>query len=466
MRQARRASLALASGLALLMPACTLATAIDVCDRHGPAEHDVNQRTEGDQALDVESVAAIAGQGAMLALTSTNAAGHAELRIARLDADGTSLPTCEMDGEPTIPWTRPDTIGLDGAAVAFPPLAGDQGLVVFRERTPTQQRLWAIPLSENGCPNSFGTTPPLLVADPGPGVFLGLAHVVAAAQRHFVVSWNEIERSGSTPIASRLLGRVVSTTAPLSFLETRRAPDGSAAALPPDGDLPSNHTLIAMEDGHFALLWYETSVSRFRVRIAVLDDRFAVVAGPTLLAEEAVTLLDAPSSIAGAYDGQQLLAAWTLPEGGVAGHAFASFVDTAAGLLSSERSPDGEPFRLGSIPEGGTETDLSVTGLAAGGFLVAWTERDVTGRTDPSGTGIRALGLDARGRVLFANRACERTDFPLALSYEGDQTRPSLATLGDGTLLFLYTNAGGASNDRSGTGVRGVGLRMPDLFPR
>jgi hypothetical protein len=451
--------------LAALGPGCTFVTHVDVCDRTGPPEHDVNQRTEGDQIVEPQGLARVPGGGGFLVLTSTSASGVAELRRARLDADATSLPTCEMQGEPTVTSPSTETTGADAAAVAFPAAPGEPGLLVHHERTASGERLWARPVSENGCTDNFGATPPLLVADPGPGVSVGFAHIAPLGGRRFAISWVELSRPSPSSAEVHLYGRVLDEHF-MTWLETRRAPSGEAVQIPPDGDFALNHTLVPMGDGRFGLLWYESSISRFRVRFAVFDDRFAVVAGPVLLHEaNDVPLLDAPTSLAAAFDGAQVFLSWVLFDETDGGRAFGTFLTANAEFLRSERAPDGGRFRIGSLVSG-TETDLSATTLPSGGFLVAWTERDALGRTDATGTGIRALGFDAAGAVLFANRACDRADFPLALDFAGDQSRPVLTTLDDATLLFVYTSQSGVSNDRSGSGLRGVGLRESDLFTR
>ena len=454
------------------LSSCTLLNRVDACGERGAVPHDVNTRTEGAQTIEQFGLAATVGGGAMLVFTSTDTAtGLAEVRRTRTGPTADSRPTCEVRGEPTIsPPAGEQGASFDWPVTASATVSGESGIVVWREVRDGRTRLWGAMVTNNGCINLQGITPPILIAEPDPSSAIGFAHAVALGPRvpspstaqRYAISWTEETQSGTNDIGTHLFGVV--TPLPLNaatFQPTVNQPDGSKASLTPDGDLPANHTLVKLEDGRFGLLWYENSSLGARVRFATLDDTFRVIAGPVTLTSTPLPS-GAPTSLAAAYDGAQILVAWVAPDEQSSEHAYATFLDTQARLLRSERSPGGSPFRLGSTDEA-TETDLGMTSLSGGGFLTAWTEHNT--RESAVGTHLRGIGLSAEGRVMFSRSACDRTDFALAPELDGDQSKPQLATLDDRTLLLMYTNlGGGATDDRNGTGIRGTGLKQEDLF--
>lgn len=448
----------------ILFAGCGLVTDIDVCERTGRPEIDLNRRTEGAQFAEPGGLSRIPGSGALLAFTSATS-DTAEVRRARVSADGSSLPTCEVQGEPTVPALS-DARTTEGAAVAFGDMLSGEGLLVHRDtRADGRQRLWARPVSENGCVDGFGARPPLFVAEAATGAVLFSIHATPLGGTRFVISWTEFFFDPARlEVHSAVMARVLDLRTGL-FLPTHRARDGEAAALPPDGDVPIVHAVVAMGEGRFGALWYE-SAGRTRLRFAVFDDRLAVVHGPIVVHDVRQRVPDGLASAAVAFDGEQVFLAWVLGDERDGGRVLGAFMTADARPLSAERAAPGEwVFRLGSAGSA-SETGVTATALPGGGFLAAWTERDTTTSAGASESSVRALGLSRAGEVLFANRACERTDFLLALDADGSQERPLLATLDDATILLVYTNDGGVSNDRSGTGLRAVGLRREDLFPR
>jgi hypothetical protein len=463
--------------LVLGLSSCAAIKTLDVCGERGPAPHDVNTRTDGDQTIEPSGLAATVGGGALVVFTSTDTLkGESEVRRTRLGSNAVSRPTCDTTGEPPFPVPNGEGgANFDSAVTASPTASGEAGIVVWREVLDGRFRLWAADVMNNGCiAVPLSVAPPVLIADPGPNTILGFVHAVALGPRaqstsreqRYAISWWEMAPSDTQVLDAHIFGVVARfPLAAYSFQPTVHQPDGSKASLPPDGDIPSNHALVKLEDGTFGLLWYEHSVRHEEIRFVTLDDTFQVVAGPiTLATQTTLVASDANISLAAAYDGSQILAAWVVADEKSGGHAYATFLNSEARLLRSERSPDGKPFRLGSTEEA-SETDLSIAPLNGGGFLAAWTERNT--RDHAPGTHIRGIGFSAEGRVLFARGPCDRTDFTLSTERDGDQSKPQLATLDDQTILLLYTNLGGTdTNDPSGTGIRGTGLKPDNLFVR
>src|SRR6185436_20896355 len=87
-----------------------------------------------------------------------------------------------------------------------------------------------------------------------------------------------------------------------------------------------------------------------------------------------------------------------------------------------------------------------------------------SGHPDASEGAIRALAIGADGQRLFANRACDRADFPVNSATEGDQRRPTLTTLAGGDVLVAWTDDGPGA-DSSGSHVMATVLTREALFP-
>jgi hypothetical protein len=158
-----------------------------------------------------------------------------------------------------------------------------------------------------------------------------------------------------------------------------------------------------------------------------------------------------------AYDGGQLLAAWTL-RGTV----------TPSRVTARFRGPNGEPFvsvdsrngrefspsDLGASEE---ENPIAIA-LPEGGIVLAWEER---GRADGASDRIRALVFEDDGRRRFTNGACGTASFDLSTSDDRPLREPSLVARGD--VVFASWTA----LDRAGSlsEVRARLVRAREIFP-
>ncbi len=466
-RQVRDAALRVAFATAALGPticvaSCTLASGIDVCERRGAAERDLNARTEGDQVLaSRNAIGSLPSRGGMVVWTSSSSATASEVRGALVTADGALIPTCDSDAEHTFSLAGHVA---DEAVLATPRTEMEHGLIVYRRRTAMGHELWAVPITPSGCtlpvePRSFA----LRVADPG--VQILNPSVASLGASTFVVAWTEASPSSVRPhLFARRIGLPRVGLAP-ELLPTPNSATGDVADLVIVGAPLANGTLIPLPDGA-AVAYFEPDVAAYRVWLARFDEGLTLRFAPVLVDQIAIPsgLAVDDVSISLAFDGAQFLVSWMGGNDRLEPVVESRFIGGAGEYLTAPREPTGVPFRLGTAAAT-SEAEVATIGLDGGGFLAAWRESGTLAHEDRSGRGVRAVGFDPNARVQFANRACDTTDFPLNLSFQEDQTLPALARLADDTVLAAWVTSGGDTQDRSGTGIRIVGLRPRDLFP-
>ncbi|MFT3713201.1 MAG: hypothetical protein QM817_36565 [Archangium sp.] len=442
---------------------CTLANGIDVCRRTGAPERDLNSRTEGNQRFSSRNaVGAMPSGGALAVWTSASTDGMtSEVRGALVAPDGALLPTCEADGEYT--YSRSSEFA-DEAIFAPPRTTNDFGVVAYRTRSASGHTLRVVPVTPSGCPVPPGLEPNAVeLRRTKNGAQVLNPSVTSLGASTYVIMWTEM--SPTVPRAHLFAQRfrLSGVGHALELLPTPLGPLGEVAEAVERNGNHANGTLIPLVDGA-ALAFFVVDSPRFQVRLVRFDTelvpRFnalvAEVTIPTGLVPDGV-------SIAVAHDSDTFLVGWMAGDENAKPVLEARFLDAKGNYLTAPRAPSGETFRLGSV--GSSEGEIALLGTGEGGFLAAWQEVGSLMHQDQSGRGLRALAFDSNGEVRFANRACAATDFPLNLAQVEDQTQPVLARLADGTLLSAWVTNGGDTADRSGTGLRVVGLSQFDLLP-
>jgi hypothetical protein len=107
-----------------------------------------------------------------------------------------------------------------------------------------------------------------------------------------------------------------------------------------------------------------------------------------------------------------------------------------AQLYNAKGAPLGSEFKVNTTTAG-NQTQPAVTGLADGGFVVAWT----CDGQDKSGRGIYGQRYDKKGKAAGA-------EFPINTAATGDQSSPSAAGLGGGGFVVAWQGP-----DANGLGV-------------
>lgn len=433
----------------VVLSGCSLANAIDVCDREGSVEREVNRRTEGDQFISSErALAPRPSGGAFVAWSSWPVGGtvlDSEVRGTLLGPDGAPVTTCDGSTELTIA-TSP------AAAITLAPALGEDGRMLAAWVVPRTEghEIWVRPIELSGCASGEAIRVDAGVA----GRAVVRPSVVAMGDDRFVVLWGSVSQD-PLELGAELWARVLDVSTPTfpRFLETVESPEGDAVRL---GRVTGIGRIAAapLGDARFAFAWLEIVGFEGSVRFGAWNDRLEEVF-PTVqvadLEESRASVVEPALSLD--HDGEQILVAWRQSDGEDAHRAFGRLFDLEGRPLRGALSDDGQAFRLGR-DDASSEGDVTVVGAPGGGFVAAWTE---------SGD-IRAVWLDDEGGRRFANRACDRAEFSLNRVTEGDQSGPALGWLSDGSLIAAWTDGGGAGSDPSGTAVRAVALSPHDLL--
>jgi hypothetical protein len=459
----------------LVVTGCSLVNAIDVCERPAPPMFEVNQRTEGAQAVSgAQPVAALATGGALAVFRSAVAAdddgnGESSIRIAVLDATGRPAErTCDAAGEnelePAIAGARHEE-----PSIAMPTTtADDLGLVVYTTRAPAGTTVRGMFVSPTGCSRPPGAVTGFTISDltdasPNDNATPSVAWL---GGRTFLVAWTYARVTPPITITTEVRLRVVRADNVFrpEFLPTTR--DASGASVPVLGTASALTTgrVERLGDGRAALLWNEVPGTRLVPHFMVVDDRLATLVSDRPL--DSVPPLDAVRPATGrnfsaAFDGTQIFVTWAQIGADGNTRVKGRFYDPTGASLRAPLSPDGAPFVVRDDVTPEDEGRVAAAALGGGGFFVAMEQ--FGGRAGRFQSLVaRLFGPD--GGPAFSNAACDARSFDLATT-DGDLSEPGLARLVDGSVLLAYTSDGATGNDRSGTGVRATVLAPRDLLP-
>lgn len=454
-----------------LLPACTLANAVNVCSPSEPAEQQVNVLTEGQQAVESAQALALLPNGRLAAvftskpLMTTAPDGAPALQLALLGSDGSPVPACDTPNEVSL--ANPSSVHAFEPAIAAAETDAQESLVVFSGLEASgPARIFGVFVGSTGC----AVAAPFAISEASPGLTNSLAPSVARlGPETFLVTWTELLGGATNPypeVRARVLKHEVGSV--VHFLPTVLDARGGPAALASTGARRYLTAVTATTPGSAAIAWFESG-SKTQVVVVVVDDRLAAVSAPPRAIfetpEASTDLQMSGPSLAAAFDGAQLLVAWSLHDAGAqnAKRVQGRFFAPDGRSLAAPDGPDGRAFRFGTTGTG-DEAQVAVSALDEGGFVAAWSETGAPGREDIDGAGLRAAAFDVSGARRFAGRACDALDFRLNGGTAGNQTRPALAPLPGGGLAAVWTDDGRQGLDRSGLGVRAAALTKETLF--
>lgn len=452
--------------LVAVLAGCSAANDIDVCDRAGLAEHEINRRTEGEQAVQSPSaVGAMPFGGSLVVFASEVSAtdpDRTEIRGTLVAADGTPLRTCDRDEEQTFAPADPTGPAQQlrlGPAVAPPWTDDAAGLVTYMAQE--ADGTWEVHgrfVSGTGCP--YQDLDPFVISVDGPEHEPNVPAVLGLGPEEFLVVWPSVPTADGS-LDGRLRARVVRAD-PLGpqFQPTTPSPAGEPVELTAGGSLVIWAALTRTRDGEAMVIWQVDETTGPVIWAEVLSDRLDEIVAPFQIGEGREGL-PMGAGVGVAFDGAQVLAVWVARDAADTPRVWGRYLTPGGDFLSAPQAPHGEPFLVG---EGGvgSEGRPTVTPLAAGGFLVAWEQ---VGEGGPSTSSLRAMAFDAEGGPQFNDRACDRVPFTLARGDDGAQRHPALALLSDGTVAAAWTDGGFNGPDRSGGSIRGLSLRPRDLLP-
>jgi len=441
------------SWLALLCAAasgCTVWNDVDACERQpGPAQ-DVNRLSENDQFFTGTNHLIPTTQESWLSVwtSDVNASGDAldkrsEIRVSRLDAEGTPLGTCGEDGEwtPVAATTAPDQVNnAYDPSLSSPRHAGETyPLLIWGVDDGSTTTLMGQELTPGGC--DWDNEPPFVV-EQVPGVCSSFAGRVRSEDSRcllpfrlaaldssskggdqYVLLWEDQKGLG----APTLMGRVLDYRDGGNFLPTAANPSGEAGPLFAGSRLPVGFDLIGLDDGHWALAWLETTLSTQSAWVQIWDDRLQPVSKPVQIHQG-----PPPNSIL--IDAERV--------GGDVGVTFV-FEDGIYVAVASQK--DAHVLAQRELPR---PADVNWARMAAAAnedtVALSWTE------------GKDRVMVQLLSRNLtpkFNDQACDDTPFVVDGGV-GTATRQDLAFDAHGGLLVTWTSFEAGGSDRSGAGIR------------
>lgn len=260
----------------------------------------------------------------------------------------------------------------------------------------------------------------------------------ALSDGRFVAVWDDFSQSGADTSAYAIRGQLFNANGSKSGAEflvnTTAAADQTGAHV------------TALTAGRFVVAWSDHSqsgadTSHYAVRAQVFN-----ADGTRRGAELMVNTTTAD------YQGDPRLSA--LADGGFVAvwSDYSQSGDDASGYAVRAQRFDADGLRQGGeflVPATtwGDQFDPTVTTLADGRFVVAWTDYSQTG-TD---TDLYA----ARAQVFHADGSRDGDEFLLATTTAGDQHEIALTVLADGRLMASWTDSSGTGGDTTSAAVRG-----------
>ena len=194
--------------------------------------------------------------------------------------------------------------------------------------------------------------------------------------------------------------------------------------------------LIGMNDGRSMSFFTDLSSGNTNVRARLLDGAGSATAADFVVNDVLTFNEDSPA--AAKTSNGSVLCAWT-DDGGALGDPSVSAIH--AQLFSASGAALGVELLVNTTSPG-AQLDPAVAGLAGDRFLVAW--------NDQAGGSIRAQIVDAAGQKSGG-------EFRVSTATGALQAEPVIAALGNGGAFVAWSelNAGASSLDTSGTGILG-----------
>jgi hypothetical protein len=484
--------------LGLFACACSVWNRIDVCENAMPVERTLNGTVDGKQAVaGPRALGALPGGGSMLIYQSEVANPGAtnpnqELRLARLNADGTRLGAgCQQAGSgddviaavpagATMRWEFP---------FVAPPGGGRTGLVAFMQWTTWDDgsdkfSIWGRLVDESGCPVAAAGSDPFAVS-PASRSFTTVAfpQVVALppgpTTDNFAVFW--FAAPANSARGGTIRGRAVnwSGNGGPTFPATDPSPDGSEATLYQSDETIVDLAAVGVGPDRVAVFWTEitqqavtgtpavgaTSLTG-RVLVAFFDSQLTSPGRPQIVDSGFAwpeSAWPGGQKLAAAFDGSHVFVTWVRPDDSdQQWRAFGRVIDASGNRVARQGAPDGGLFRLGKTA-GASDSRPTVAALAGGGFLTAWRQVPPGQAVDAQAGDLRGLAREMDGAPRFTRPACDTSDFALNSDTTGDQVQSTLATLSSGAVQAAWTDQGPNGSDPGGS-VRGALWPLANLF--
>ncbi|MCA1539953.1 VCBS repeat-containing protein [Bradyrhizobium sp. NBAIM32] len=256
--------------------------------------------------------------------------------------------------------------------------------------------------------------------------------ITALADGRFVIAWDDFDAGGyevraqifnadGTPAGSEFL---VNTTTASNQVEP---------------------VVTALAEGRFVVAWMDVSetggdTSSWAVRAQVFNADGAP-SGSEFLVNTTTASFQYLPTITALTDGR-FVVAWT-DDSRTGGDT--SGLAVRAQILNADGAPSGSELLVNSTTAG-NQSDPTITALADGHFVIAWTDDSQTGG-DTSSWAVRAQVFDADG-------VPSGPEFLVNTTTAGNQVEPAITALADGRFVVTWTDASQTGSDTSGSAVR------------
>jgi Ca2+-binding RTX toxin-like protein len=214
-------------------------------------------------------------------------------------------------------------------------------------------------------------------------------------------------------------------------------------------------TITALADGRFVVAWTDNSqsggdTSSFAVRAQIFNADGSKSGAELLVNTTTASNQDEPT-ITALADGR-FVVAWTDAS---ASGGDASSDAVRAQIFNADGSKSGTEL-LVNTTTASNQADPTITALADGRFVVAW--------TDSSASGGDTSSLAVRAQVFNADGSTSGAEFLVNTTTANGQDTPAITALADGRFVAAWTDASASGGDTSSFAVR-VQIFNPDGTP-
>ncbi len=251
--------------------------------------------------------------------------------------------------------------------------------------------------------------------------------ITVLANGSFVAAWTDFSNGTDSDIRAQVFNADGSALGAEFMVNTTVASNQRAS------------TVTALADGRFVVAWSDGSQAA--IGRAFIDVRAQVFnangskSGAEFVVNTTVSLVQPEPTITALADGR-FVVAWTFESQSTLNLGF----EVLAQVFNADGSASGAEFPVNtSYSSNGDQYNPTITALADGRFVAAWTDFGQTSG-DPSGSGIRAQVFNADGSLSGA-------EFLVNTTVTNAQHEPSITALADGRFVVAWTD------DSNGTDV-------------
>jgi Ca2+-binding RTX toxin-like protein len=253
------------------------------------------------------------------------------------------------------------------------------------------------------------------------GVSHNFPAITALQTGGLVIAWEQFASATFDDIHLRIIERSGNRTGAETIANTTTF----------DGQISVDMTTLT--NGNFVVAFSDWSNFPSEARAQIFTPSGAKVGTEFKLNGSPTDALDPVPTVAALSNGN-FVALWEDEDEDGSDMSIRGQVFTATG----EPPPGGAEFRVNTTTNG-SQADAAATRLADGKFVVVWTD-DQDPSFNEAGNKVYS-GL--KGQLFEADGAKAGGEFTVALNTAGNQSDASVATLGDGRFVIVWTNATG-----------------------